>query len=102
MMEENPIAEALRLKITEKLEATSIESAELDALIDEIGDVVININKIFISELRRVEGYLNDRIDTLAYNLDEMEEEMQQKQGGISNVINISLNPNDTDGWIGR
>ena len=101
-MEENPIAEALRLKITEKLEATSIESAELDALIDEIGDVVININKIFISELRRVEGYLNDRIDTLAYNLDEMGEEMEQKQGGISNVINISLNPNDADGWIGR
>ena len=101
-MEENPIAEALRLKITEKLETTSIESAELDALINEIGDVVININKIFISELRRVEGYLNDRIDTLAYNLDEIGEEMEQKQGGISNVINISLNPNDTDGWIGR
>lgn len=98
-MENNSIAEAIRFKITEKLGTTTIENKEVTALIDEVSEVVVQLNKIFISELRRLEGRLEENLSDLSYNVAELEEKITEQKNGVNNItINLSKEQLDR-GW---
>lgn len=96
MENNNAIAEAIRFKITEKLGTETIENEEVKALIDEVSEVVVQMNKIFISELRRVERDLS----YLSSNVSELEDRVDDHKNGVNNItINLSKEQLGGRGW---
>lgn len=97
MMENKSIAEAIRFKITEKLGKDTVESDEVNALIDEVDEVVVQLNKIFISELRRLEKLVLELSSSVSYVEYKMDEQEEKREGQVNNIT-INLNKDD----IGR
>lgn len=94
-MLKNTIADAIRLKITSKLDKTEIDSKEVDALIEEVGELVVNLNKIFITEIEKARDsiiQLQCDIVQLGDLVDDLEEQLDD--GGVVNNITISLDKN--------
>lgn len=90
-MESNAIAEAIRYKIITNLRQRGIESDELSCLIDEIGAIVVNINKIFIGEMKKLQLQIEELEGTVDYLENRVYDYQDKEHTEVVNNINITL-----------
>lgn len=104
-MEKNAyvIAKVVRKAVIENLGQCCIKNNEVDALINEISQLVVSTNKVFVDELLRVEKQIKQvhyQMDELHTDMEGLQEQNLYLQEQINDltrakVINITVNTDD-------
>jgi chaperonin cofactor prefoldin len=84
------IAKTLRDKILDKLDNSEITSKEVNVLINEIGEIVVQLQTLYFAELHKAEKRI---MHTINERFEELREEIRQKLAEEAKVVNVSVSP---------
>lgn len=81
------ISRAIRESVKQKLGNETLASKEVEILIGEIGEIVVNIQKLYFSEIHKLERKLTDMIGELSEHIDT-----QIDESAKATTVNLSVN----------
>lgn len=97
MFNTEELSEMMKHRITEKLGNSDINSMEVDVLIDEIGEVVSFLNRLYAQKFKDLEDKTHKMISEIQHSVGKAIE-MERKKEGVTKNITINVaKENGTD-----